>query len=146
MSTSMIDGADVPGCGWTWSARTPTAEDVVKMTEGDASLQHRTNALIADAAHRNRKRNRDAPGLHRAEERNDVVESLRRQNHRPVTGRPAKSELLSNVEHSPIQLRPRQAFSNAVPVLVVINKGERDVGWAAGWRARALPRAGRTLS
>ncbi len=36
-------------------------------------------------------------------------------------------ELPCNVQCSPIQLRPRQAFGNAVPVLLVMNKRERRV-------------------
>ena len=51
--------------------------------------QHRTDPLIAGATQRNRKRNRDQPGLQCAEKRDDVVEPLRCQYHSAVTGRPA---------------------------------------------------------
>ena len=66
-----------------------------------------------------------SPGLQCAEKCNDVVEPLWRQYHSPVTSRPAKPEFLRNVERSPIHLRPRQAFGNAGPVLLVIDECER---------------------
>ena len=97
------------------------------MTAGDASRNTELNALIAGATQRNRKRNRDMSRLQCAEKRDDVVKPLWCQYDRAVTRRPAMFELPCNVQCSPIHLRPRQAFGNAVPFLLVVNKRERRV-------------------
>ena len=68
-----------------------------------------------------------SPACNAPRKRNDVVESLRRQYHGAVAGRRTKPEFARDVQHSPIQLQPRQSFRNAVPVLLVINKRERRV-------------------
>ena len=109
----------------------------MRTTDGRRVAQHRIDTFIAGATQRDRKRNRNEPGLQCAQKRDDVVQSLRRQYHRAITGRPAKSELACNVQRSPIQLRPRQAFGNAGPVLLVINEREcRVIGLQTGTLAQ----------
>ena len=67
------------------------------MTEGDASRSTEFNTLIVAADLRDRKRNRDKSRLQCSEKRSDVVKPLWRQYHRPVTSRPAKSQLVRNI-------------------------------------------------
>ena len=60
----------------------------------------RTDPLITRAAVRQRERNRDEPGLHGSQERQDVIKALRGQDHCPVSDRPMKADLACHIHCS----------------------------------------------
>ena len=134
-STSMTDGAGLPGSRLDVLGEIACDRRCRENDSGCYVTHHRTNALIAGAAERNRKGNGGKSGLDGAKKRNDVVKPLRRQNDRAVTSRAAKPELLGKVQGSPVQLRPRQGFRNAVPIVFVINITE---GCIVGLQTSAL--------
>ncbi|SLC91395.1 Uncharacterised protein [Mycobacteroides abscessus subsp. massiliense] len=73
------------------------------------------------------KRHRDQPGLHGAQERQDVFEALRCQDQRPVAGRGVLAEFAGHVEGAARQLRPGEAFGDTGRAVGVVGEGECDV-------------------
>ena len=85
----------------------------------------------------NRKRDRDKSGLHRTEKSDDVFEALRCQYQRPVARGPDARNFLADILHAPIELRPGQRLFDAVPILVVVDIGDRrGVGLQTGALAK----------
>src|SRR5215208_3121409 len=82
---------------------------------------------------RHRKRDGDKTSLHRAEERDDVIQPLRNHNRRPITNRPAQQQLLSDDPCSPLQLRPCQVFGEPRRVYLIVDERVSNV-------IRLLPR------
>ncbi len=123
----MIAGAGRPESGGH------TADDLgyhrggSENSNGRGVAQHRFDPLVGDTTHRDRQRNGDHSGMQRTEESDDVVQPLRRDDHRAVTGRGGQPELTGHVGDPPVQLRPRQADRDAGPVLVIVDKGVRRV-------------------
>ena len=82
---------------------------------------------------RHRKRDGDETSLHRAEERDDVVEALRSHNRCPITNGAAQQQLISDDPRSLVDLRPRQAFGKPRRVYLVVDERLSNV-------IRLLPR------
>src|SRR6188768_852197 len=76
---------------------------------------------------RHRKRDGDKTGLHRAEERDDVIQPLRSQYRRPITHRPVQQQFLGDSPRSPLDLRPRQTFGEPGWIDFVVNERIRDI-------------------
>ena len=82
------------------------------------------------------KRNGDEAGLKRAQKSNDVVKSLRGEYRCPIT-RATHTVLVPRQRPAPAgDLRPRQAFSKACRVQLVVDEGER---YGIGPLARVFP-------
>src|SRR5439155_4235057 len=90
--------------------------------------------LIMLAELRHRQRHGDEAGLYRAEESDDVLQTLRGQDHRPIAGRPALRELLCDDLRPLVDLRPRHALGNPCGIHLVVDERVGDV-------IRLLPRA-----
>jgi len=91
---------------------------------GRCVFENGTHTFVVRADLRHCQRNRDASGLHRAQESQDVLEPLRSQDHGSFPGRAMPLDLVRNVKRSLVQLRPGHDFSDARPILLVV--GERE--------------------
>ena len=76
---------------------------------------------------RYRERHGDETGLDRAEEADDVLQPLRRQDRRPVTWRPELHELSGDHVHPVTKLRPSEALGHPGRVGFVVDERIGDV-------------------
>ncbi len=109
----------------------PTTEDVVRMTAGDVSRSTAKEPGSSAGPRPGGSESGTATSPACSAPRNAATYSrpVWCQYHRAVTGSiHGLAERLVNTEkHSPIKLRPRQAFGKSFPILFVINKCERRV-------------------
>ena len=89
--------------------------------------EHRTDAFVTRPGERQRQRHRDQTGLQRTQERQDVLQALRGQDHRPVAGRSVPPQLHGHVHRPSRQLRPRQALRDTGGIAVVMGERESDL-------------------
>ncbi len=98
--------------------------------EDDGGLRVREHGgypFVVRAGRRNRQRNRDQPGLHRAQEGDDVGKTLRGQDHGAVPDRALPLHLVRNVQGALVQLGPGQGFGDPRPIVLVIGVAERQI-------------------